>query len=86
MVQQCLCNIIFFFILFQSPPQKKVVHKVAQIGFTKETSFYEKTRPSYPPQALDHIIEKAKLRPGDEGTVYEFLDVAAGTGKFSRYY
>lgn len=66
------------------PPPSPEVHEVAQTGFTKETSLYEKTRPTYPQQALDHIIKAAKLHADNEGTVYEFLDVAAGTGKFSR--
>jgi SAM-dependent methyltransferase len=55
------------------------VHDVAAAGFDREAGAYDRSRPSYPPEAVDWISEH--LRLGPEARV---ADVAAGTGKFTR--
>ena len=55
------------------------VHEVAEEGFGKEASTYERVRPSYPADAVAWVADNLDLGPGR--TV---VDVAAGTGKFTR--
>ena len=55
------------------------VHEVAQEGFGREAEMYERVRPSYPADAVAWLVDKLGL--GGGGTV---LDLAAGTGKFTR--
>jgi SAM-dependent methyltransferase len=55
------------------------VHEVAEEGFGKEAATYERVRPSYPPDAVAWLADGLGLQPGR--TV---LDLAAGTGKFTR--
>jgi hypothetical protein len=55
------------------------VHEVAEEGFGKEAATYERVRPSYPSDAVGWLAGNLELRPGR--TV---IDVAAGTGKFTR--
>lgn len=55
------------------------VHEVAEEGFGKEAATYERVRPSYPPDAVAWLAGNLELGPGR--TV---IDVAAGTGKFTR--
>ncbi len=40
---------------------------------------YERARPDYPADALDHIVDALQLEPGAH-----IVDVGAGTGKFAR--
>jgi SAM-dependent methyltransferase len=54
----------------------KDVHRSAAVGFDKAADVYERARPGYPKEAIDFIVERL-----GEGTV---VDVAAGTGKFTR--
>jgi len=55
------------------------VHEVAQQGFGSEAEAYERSRPSYPPDAVAWLVEHLRLGPG--ATV---VDLAAGTGKLTR--
>jgi SAM-dependent methyltransferase len=55
------------------------VHEVAEEGFGKEAATYERVRPSYPADAVAWLAGNLDL--GHGRTV---LDLAAGTGKFTR--
>ena len=55
------------------------VHEVAASGFGAVAEAYERSRPSYPPDAVAWIVDALRVRDG--GRV---ADVAAGTGKFTR--
>ncbi len=55
------------------------VHQVADTGFDREAVSYERSRPSYPPDCVAWFVEQLGIGPG--ATV---LDLAAGTGKFTR--
>ena len=55
------------------------VHEVADAGFDREAASYERARPSYPPDCVAWFAEHLGIGPGR--TV---LDLAAGTGKFTR--
>jgi SAM-dependent methyltransferase len=55
------------------------VHEVAEEGFGREAEAYERVRPSYPADAVAWLVDNLGLGPG--GVV---LDLAAGTGKFTR--
>jgi SAM-dependent methyltransferase len=56
-----------------------VVHDVAQRGFDKEADTYERSRPSYPPDAVAWLADNLRMRPGAF-----VVDLAAGTGKLTR--
>jgi SAM-dependent methyltransferase len=58
---------------------RMAVHEVAEEGFGKEAETYERVRPSYPGDAVAWLAGNLEIGPGR--TV---LDVAAGTGKFTR--
>jgi SAM-dependent methyltransferase len=55
------------------------VHEVASSGFGAEAAAYERARPSYPPDAVDWLVDALAIP--DRGRV---CDLAAGTGKFTR--
>jgi SAM-dependent methyltransferase len=55
------------------------VHPAAAAGFANAAEDYERSRPSYPAAAVDHLVAALALGPGR--TV---VDVAAGTGKLTR--
>lgn len=55
------------------------VHDVAQRGFGSEAETYDRSRPTYPPDAVAWLVENLKI---DRGRVV--ADVAAGTGKLTR--
>jgi SAM-dependent methyltransferase len=55
------------------------VHEVAQQGFGSEAAVYERSRPSYPPDAVAWLVDNAGITAG--ATV---VDLAAGTGKLTR--
>jgi ubiquinone/menaquinone biosynthesis C-methylase UbiE len=48
-------------------------------AFDRAAEAYERARPTYPPEAIDWIIEAVGLRSGDP-----VVDLAAGTGKLTR--
>ena len=56
-----------------------MVHDVAKLGFDREAEVYERSRPSYPPEAVAWIVENLRIRPGRV-----VVDLAAGTGKLTR--
>jgi SAM-dependent methyltransferase len=55
------------------------VHEVAEEGFGRQAETYERVRPSYPTDAVAWLAGNLEIGPGR--TV---LDLAAGTGKFTR--
>jgi SAM-dependent methyltransferase len=55
------------------------VHEVAASGFDREAGVYERSRPSYPPDAVAWLAEHLHVAPGRV-----VLDLAAGTGKLTR--
>ena len=55
------------------------VHRVADSGFDREAVTYERARPSYPPDCVAWFAEHLGIGPGRR-----VLDLAAGTGKFTR--
>jgi SAM-dependent methyltransferase len=55
------------------------VHEVAVEGFTKGTDAYERARPSYPPDAVARVVSELGIGPSSVT-----VDLAAGTGKFTR--
>jgi len=54
----------------------KDVHRSAAIGFDKAADVYERARPGYPKEAIDYVVEQLGDGP--------IVDLAAGTGKFTR--
>jgi len=56
-----------------------MVHEVAAEGFGAEAATYERSRPSYPPEAIAWFEEHLRLGPGAR-----VLDLAAGTGILTR--
>jgi len=56
-----------------------MVHDVALRGFGSEAEAYERSRPSYPPDAVAWLVDHLRVRPGAV-----VADLAAGTGKFTR--
>jgi len=55
------------------------VHEVAATGFDNEAEAYERSRPSYPPDAVAWLVDALRLRSGSLA-----VDLAAGTGKLTR--
>jgi SAM-dependent methyltransferase len=54
-----------------------VIHRAAQVGFARSADAYERARPGYPHEAIQHLA--ARLPAGAR-----VLDLAAGTGKLTR--
>ena len=55
------------------------VHEIAAAGYDKEAATYERSRPSYPPEAVRWIAEQLDLAPS-----VRCVDLAAGTGILTR--
>lgn len=55
------------------------IHPVAAAGFAVAADAYERGRPGYPQDAVDHVVRVLAIGP--ERTV---LDLGAGTGKLTR--
>jgi ubiquinone/menaquinone biosynthesis C-methylase UbiE len=55
------------------------VPAAAADGFQANAAAYERARPSYPAEAIAHVVGHAGLGPGTR-----VLDLAAGTGKLTR--
>ena len=68
--------------------RRRRVHVVAQAGFENEADTYERTRPSYPPEALRLVVQAieraAAQASGSAQPPLPMLDLAAGTGLFTR--
>ena len=56
-----------------------MVHEVARRGFGREADAYERSRPSYPDDAVEWLVRH--LRMSRESVV---VDLAAGSGKLTR--
>jgi SAM-dependent methyltransferase len=54
-----------------------VIHRAARIGFSRSADAYERGRPGYPKEAIEHVV--SRLPAGAR-----VLDLAAGTGKLTR--
>lgn len=48
-------------------------------GFSTGSALYERARPGYSDEAVDHLVQRFAIGPGRQ-----VLDVAAGTGKLTR--
>ena len=55
------------------------VHPVAARGFDSGAAAYERGRPSYPPTAVDLVVEELGIGIGSR-----VVDLGAGTGKWTR--
>ena len=55
------------------------IHRAAAAGFAAAAPEYERGRPDYPPEAVEHLVAELGLGEGSR-----VLDLAAGTGKLSR--
>ncbi len=55
------------------------IHAAAAQGFTAGVDAYERARPTYPPDAVQAIVETLALAPGRT-----LLELGAGTGKLTR--
>jgi SAM-dependent methyltransferase len=55
------------------------VHEVAQRGFGTEAETYDRSRPTYPPDAVAWLVEHLRITPDAR-----VCDLAAGTGKLTR--
>jgi SAM-dependent methyltransferase len=54
------------------------VHSVAATGFGAEAAAYDRSRPSYPSDAVSWIADRLRIGPGRR-----VVDLAAGTGKLT---
>jgi SAM-dependent methyltransferase len=54
------------------------IHEAAARGFEAGVERYERGRPGYPEDAVDHLVRELGLRPGRV-----VLELGAGTGKFT---
>jgi SAM-dependent methyltransferase len=72
----------------RTPPSSmaRQVHPVAASGFNADQSIYELARPSYPPAAVELVIKEIVPSLGDpaSASTLSVLDLAAGTGKWTR--
>ena len=55
------------------------VHETAARGFAAAAEGYERTRPDYPAEALDRLVQELEITPAAM-----VLDLGAGTGKLTR--
>jgi ubiquinone/menaquinone biosynthesis C-methylase UbiE len=55
------------------------LHPLAAVGFDRAAAEYERARPSYPDDAVAFVVDRLGIGPGRR-----VLDLAAGTGKFTR--
>lgn len=55
------------------------VHDVARRGFDAGANAYDRARPSYPPDAVEWLVETLGIAPG-----HRVCELAAGTGKLTR--
>src|SRR5436309_2606505 len=62
-----------------APDPDRGINQAAAVGFERGADDYEQARPSYPGAAVDLVAELLAVEPGRR-----VLDLAAGTGKFTR--
>lgn len=62
------------------------VHPVAASGFNADQSIYESARPSYPPPVVELVKQEIVPYLGNpaSASTLSVLDLAAGTGKWTR--
>lgn len=56
------------------------IHEKAAIGFDRASDAYESGRPDYPVEAIDFLVKQFDIKPSSQ-----MVDLAAGTGKFTKY-
>ena len=54
-----------------------MIHRAARVGFARSADAYERSRPGYPDEAIQHLVAHLAARA-------RVLDLAAGTGKLTR--
>ena len=52
---------------------------LGRTGFSTGSALYERARPGYSDEAVDHLVDRLGIVPGSR-----VLDIAAGTGKLTR--
>ena len=52
---------------------------LARSGFSTGSALYERARPGYSDESVDHLVDRLGIVPGSR-----VLDIAAGTGKLTR--
>src|SRR5205085_7523926 len=57
------------------------IHVSAEEGYAAVGATYEKGRPEYPPDAVAYLLQRLGVAGNANATV---VDLAAGTGKFTR--
>jgi SAM-dependent methyltransferase len=62
-----------------SPTVSVPVHEAAVRGFGRAAEAYERSRPDYPKEAVDRLIQELEISPD-----CSVLDLGAGTGKLTR--
>ncbi len=62
----------------QSSPSK--VHEKAKLGFETAGDSYVRGRPEYPLEAVHFLLETLQIKPTSK-----IVDLAAGTGKFTKF-
>jgi ubiquinone/menaquinone biosynthesis C-methylase UbiE len=55
------------------------VHRAAVTGFGRAARSYERSRPDYPAEAIDRLVQELEI-----GRTCSLLDLGAGTGKLTR--
>lgn len=67
----------------QADPNKHGVHIKAIEGF-KGADLYERSRPSYPDDAVDHLVKNLSLSQCSDPS-YKIVEIGPGTGSFTKY-
>jgi SAM-dependent methyltransferase len=55
------------------------IHPAAAAGFEAAVDVYERARPGYPQEVVDHVVRVLRIRPSSR-----VVELGAGTGKFTR--